>query len=189
MASTQKKLSVQEEVILALYRMLYGKPYDCHPAIGEDGINAVHVNAQKASFLFSEMMVPAGNYGFCWNHRGPYSERLQGDLRLLDQKEDLIRQYYSEFDENPQEKLDALFNCGQQEKIERASDAAREIVREEKGGELLGSLLYIGRTVLPGRSFEQVNDELQLRKEYFDNPEQSKRAWRALQELDLVSAG
>lgn len=188
MPETQKKLSVHEEVILALYMELYGQSYDCHAVVGEDGINIVHVDAQKANFIFSEMLVPAGDYGFCWNHRGPYSERLQIQLRELDQKEELVRQYCSEFAENPKQKLNALFTRGQQAKIAKVVAEMREVAQEERGGELLGSLLYIGRTVLPGRGFEQVNCELQRRKDYFQNTEKNKKAWETLQRLDLVPA-
>lgn len=188
MSRTQKKLSVQEEVILSLYMELYDQPYDCHPLMGSDGINMVHVNAQKANFIFSEMMVPAGGYGFCWNHHGPYSELLQVHLRALDQKEELVQQYCSEFMANRKQKLDALYTRGQQGKIARGIAEMQEIAREEKGGELLGSLLYIGKTVLPGRGFEQVNCELQRRKDYFQDTDKSRKAWETLQRLDLVSA-
>lgn len=188
MSMTQEKLSVQEEVILALYSELYNRPYDCHSEPGPDGFNVVHVDAQKASFIFSEMMVPAGNYGFYWNHRGPYSEQLQNQLHALDEKEVLIEQYYSDFAVNRKKKLDSLFTRGQQKKISRVATGMREIAQDDKGGELLGSLLYIGRTVMPGRGFEQVNCELQRRKDYFQDTDKNKRAWEALQKLDLVSA-
>lgn len=188
MSRTQKKLNVQEEVILTLYMELYGRLYDCHPVVEDGQVNIMHVDAQKASFIFSEMMVPAGNYGFCWNHLGPYSERLQIQLRVMDQKQELVQQYCSEFIKNRKQKLNALFTRGQQEKIAKVATELREVAQEDRGGELLGSLLYIARTVLPGRGFEQVNCELQRRKDYFQDTEKNRRAWETLQRLDLVVA-
>lgn len=180
------KLEVHEEVILALYEMLYGKQYDCIPTHSENGVNLNHVNAQKASYIFSEMMVPTGDYGFCWNHIGPYSEQLQNHLRALDRKPELVKEYYNQFDQNYEEKLNELFTRGQIQKIKRTAAAMKEIVNNETGGELLGSLLYISRTVLPGREFDKVNSELQKRKSYFSNNSVNEEAWKALGELDLV---
>lgn len=180
-----KKLEVQEEVILALYQMFYDKPYDCTPPL-EGGINRIHVNAQKASYIFSEMMVPTGGYGFCWNHLGPYSEQLQNHLRVLDGKPELVGEYYDQFNQNREEKLNDLFTRGQIQKIKRTAAVMKEVVNDEVGGELVGSLLYISRTVLPGREFDKVNFELQKRKDYFSDDSINKQAWKALAELDLV---
>jgi len=187
MSTAERQLGVQEEVILALYMMLYKKPYNCAGMPRQqDGVNIIHVNAQKAIFIFSEMMVPAGDYGFCWNHQGPYSEQLQIQLRALDGKPELVQKYCNEFAENPDEKLEVLFTRGQRLKIKNVAAGMSEIATEELGGELLGSLLYISRTVMPGSGFDSVNSELQLRKTSFPNQEVNKKAWDALGKLDLV---
>lgn len=187
MSAAQRQLGVQEEVILALYMMLYNEPYNCTgKQRQQDGVNMIHVNAQKAIFIFSEMMVPAGDYGFCWNHQGPYSEQLQIQLRALDGKPKLVQKYYDEFAKNPDVKLEMLFTRGQILKIKNVAAGMSEITKGELGGELLGSLLYISRTVMPGSGFDSVNSELQLRKTSFPNQEVNKKAWDALGKLDLV---
>ncbi len=187
MPTAEKRLGVQEEVILALYMMLYKEPYHCagRPR-PHDEVNMIHVNAQKAIFIFSEMMVPAGDYGFCWNHQGPYSEQLQIQLRALDGKPKLVQEYCDEFAKNPDEKLEVLFTRGQILKIKNVAVGMSEVAKGEMGGELLGSLLYISRTVMPGSGFDRVNSELQLRKTSFPDQKVNRKAWDALEKLDLV---
>ena len=188
MQEKEAKLLIQEEVILALYRMFYGKQYDCSSVVNEGQINRVHVNAQKAIFFFSELMIPAGDYGFCWNFYGPYSERLQARLKILDSKKKRISSFYEVFEENTHDGLTKLFSRGQTSKIERASSIAKEVTERDTGGELLCSLLYISESVLPDRSFDAVNRELQNRKDYFKNEQINKTAWEVLEKLGLVSA-
>lgn len=186
MEEKSERLDVQDEVILSLYRLLYEEDYDCtHEKKGS--VNPVHLNAQKAEYIFSELMIPVGEYGFCWNHYGPYSEELQNRLHALDQKKELVKDYYDHFHGNENEYLHSLFSSGQTQRIKNASDALRELAQSRDGSELLGSLIYLGRTVLPGREFESVNSQLRLRKEHFTDDSFNKKAWDKLAALKLVS--
>ena len=186
MYTTKEKLSVQEEVILAIYHLLYGKAYDCSPKLDADHKNPVHINAQKADFFFSQMMLPVGDYGFSWNYRGPYSAALQSELRILDEKATLVSEYYQDWDARKDVKLGEIFTQRQMKRAKDAAEQVKEITSQEKGGELLGSLLYISTAVLPGYGFERVNEELQRRKEAFPDSEVNLRAWKSLEALHLV---
>lgn len=188
MSEKKQKLSVQEEIILAIYRLLYDVPYDCKPDLDDKKMNPVHINAQKADFFFSKLMLPVGDYGFSWNNRGPYSALLQSDLHSLDEKQELINNYYRNWDTDKEAKLNDLFTLWQINKAKWAAEAVRDVVKGNNGGELLGSLLFISTTVLPGCEFAQVNQELQRRKEIFPCIEDNLKAWKSLQRLNLVPA-
>ena len=181
-------LNVHEEVILALYQLLYDEPYDCNPVLDAGEPNPIHVKAQKADFIFSELRIPVGDYGFSWNHHGPYSELLQNHLRELDHKPELVQSYYTDFQSNREIMLAKLFTTVQKKKIEEASSLMKEVAKTDWGGELLGSLLYISRSILPGRGFNELNMELKRRKSYFSNDDDNYRAWENLVKLNLVPA-
>lgn len=191
-------LSFDEKVILTLYQKFYAEEYPA-PAnarqIGEpERMTDEHVKAQKMCYLLNLSGICVGGFNYTWNTYGPYSPGLQAELRELDRKHDLVRDYYdlrlsdavifSDEDEN------SLFWSSDQESIKQLVDALE--IPEDGAAvrdwmELLGSMAYISQNVFPHGQFAWVNEELVSRKHQYNDEEANKKAWNILLGAHLLS--
>lgn len=183
-------LNYGEKLMLTLYRELYGVNY-----IGNtvekcaDGIVKEHLKAQKAAYLFSLCEIPLENYGYIWDRRGPFSLGVQELLLELDHKIEDVNKYYDEYDQGKEIVQNALLTAQQIERMHSLVDSTKAWVRRKDDTEchnceLLGSIAFLAKTVMPGCDFTVVNQELKRRKSCFQSTAMNKSAWR-----QLVSAG
>lgn len=184
-------LNFQEKLILILYKKFFNENYDCQDrGKNEQGITQKHINAQKVGYYFSSMGIPVGDYSFSWDTAGPYSCVLQELLRGIDEKDNLVKELYAgDTDEILSQLLESETQISQ---INKACKAMREVIKdEERGAELMASLLYISKTVMPYFDFESVKTELVRRKSYFGEKaynSMSEKIWEKLAEVELVPA-
>ena len=62
----------------------------------------------------------------------------------------------------------------------------KHLNQKEQWVEILGSLTYISRTVLPGADFEEVNKRLIQEKAEYCNKELNNHAWNILNNMKLL---
>ena len=187
--SNDNELSYQEMMILSLYRKLFGKCYDCEEACtNNQGIIQKHIDAQKVGFIFCVLGIPVGDYNFSWDLAGPYSSTLQNILREVDKKGKEVREFYKDNDDVILR--DLLNNDYQISLINKMCGAlGQSVQKDEKGAELLGSLLYISSKVMPFYGLSRVKKELIRRKNFFGDTDyisKIDKAWEQLEELGLV---
>ena len=184
------KLTFDERALLTAYRRFYGENY---PA--KDGANTdAHVQAQKMCFLLSLHGVSVGDFGYSWNYHGPYSAGLQSQLRALDQHADLVSEFYDAHQDecvlfSDSNEADALFTIKQKSLIDELSRSLKipECGEEKrKWSELLGSITFLGRSVLPGADFSMVNSELQKRKPQYNDSNYNYSAWTLLEKIGIL---
>lgn len=182
-------LNFQEKLILILYRKFFNKPYNCkNNETNEQGIVQKHIDAQKVGFYFATMGIPVGDYNFSWDVAGPYSCALQELLKEIDGSPDLVSELYAgNIDKTLLQLLESRKQVSQ---INEACSAMQKVVKGEKrGAELMASLLYISKTVMPYFDFESVNTELVRRKSYFSETkykDMSGKIWDVLSESKLI---
>lgn len=184
------KLTFDERAILAAYQRFYGENY---PAI--DGQNTdAHIKAQKMCFLLSVRGVNVGDFGYSWNYHGPYSAGLQSLLRALDQHSGLVSEFYDAHQDeymlfSDSNKAGTLFSIKQKELIDTLSSSLKITECGEdkrKWSELLGSITFLGRSVLPGADFEMVNNELKKRKPQYNDNDYNYSAWTLLESTGIL---
>lgn len=198
-------LSFQEQRFLVLYRKFYGSNY---PALTEDNTNA-HVKAQKMCYLLSLKNVDVGKSGFVWDKYGPYSENIQNLVRELDKKGDEVRAFYERYPDDDvsnelffsdQPSKESLFRKCDGEKIEKMRQElgiqADDDKRDENDDtpvrrwtELLGTIVYISQSMLPGADKEQLDNKLvRIKKKYRDDYDLREKAFRILGETGLLTS-
>lgn len=184
------KLTFDERALLTAYRRFYGEKY---PA--KDGTNTdAHVQAQKMCFLLSLRGVNIGDFGYSWNYHGPYSAGLQSQLRALDQHADLVGEFYdSHLDESvffsDSNEAGTLFTVKQKNLIDELSSSLKmpECGEEKrKWSELLGSITFLGSSVLPGADFTMINSELKKRKPQYNDNDYNYKAWTLLEKVGIL---
>ena len=188
-------LNYSEKMFLALYKELYGKQYICDKKskLAHDTIVAGHLQAQKAIYLFSQCNILIGEYGFIWDKRGPFSSELQEFLKGLDSRPDEVKNYYESYNANADAGVRMLLTEKQILRMRTVSRRLKEYLfvedddRRSRNCELLGSLVYLSQTVLPGRSFDAVNNELTRRKGYLNDNEFNEKVWKVLRTAKLLS--
>lgn len=184
-------LNYDERLFLLTYKYVLQKDYQFQDSNRDaENISIDHVQAQKVGYALDRLKL-LNTYCFSWNRRGPFSGKFQELLSGLDAKAELVARFYRE-NQNPLEALRELLPACLLAPLSRVGQAFSNYIRQNGNPaddlELLGSLLYIGTTVLPGRDFEQVNRELQVRKSSFENKEQNLEAWNCLTDVGLITA-
>lgn len=184
-------LNYDERLFLLTYRYVLQKDYQFQDSNRDaENISIDHVQAQKIGYTLDQLKL-LNTYCFSWNRRGPFSGKFQELLSGLDAKAELVSRFYRE-NQDPLEALRELLPACLLAPLSRVGQAFSNYIRQNGNPaddlELLGSLLYIGTTVLPGRDFEQVNRELQVRKSSFENEEQNSEAWNCLTDVGLITA-
>lgn len=184
-------LSFSEKLILVLYRELYNRRYSCDKLDKlDDGIVKIHLEAQKAVYLFSHSNIYVGDFGYLWDQRGPFSAGLQTLLKALDEKQDAVNDFYNTYEQNPAAGRDVLLTPVQNQRVMTISETLRPILEAgslDDNCELMGSIVYLSQTVKPGQGFDVVNSELQYRKEYFPDKAKNLEMWKALERLSVLS--
>lgn len=184
-------LNYDERLFLLTYKYVLQKDYQFQDSNRDaENISIDHVQAQKVGYALDRLKL-LNTYCFSWNRRGPFSGKFQELLSGLDAKAELVARFYRE-NQNPLEALRELLPACLLAPLSRVGQAFSNYIGQNGNPaddlELLGSLLYIGTTVLPGRDFEQVNRELQVRKSSFENKEQNLEAWNCLTDVGLITA-
>lgn len=184
-------LNYDERLFLLTYKYVLQKDYQFQDSNRDaENISIDHVQAQKVGYALDRLKL-LNTYCFSWNRRGPFSGKFQELLSGLDAKAELVARFYRE-NQNPLEALRELLPACLLAPLSRVGQAFSNYICQNGNPaddlELLGSLLYIGTTVLPGRDFEQVNRELQVRKSSFENEEQNLEAWNCLTDVGLITA-
>lgn len=181
-------LNYDERLFLLSYKQFVRDPYQFRDSNRDsENISNDHVQAQKVGYALNCLQL-LNDYCFSWNKRGPFSSKFQELLTGLDAKASLVEQFYNE---TSQEDLSDLLPECLKTMLDQASQAFSEYIRRDGNTtddlELLGSLLYIGTTVLPGQNFEQVNHELQIRKSAFKDNDKNREAWSCLNRAGLIA--
>lgn len=189
-------LSYSEKLLFVLYKELYGKDYTCNKNNKlPDGIVAEHLMAQKSTYLFAQYNIQVDDYDFIWDRRGPFSLALQDRLRLLDDRKKEVEEFYSLYNSDKESYINQLLTEKQIERITKLVIALQKLILDQDDNiekqctacELLCSLIYLSRIVLPGRQFDAVNSELCRRKPHLNNNEYNKEVWNILEGASLLS--
>ncbi len=185
-------LNYDERLFLLTYNYILQNRYKFQDSNRDaENISRDHVQAQKIGYVLYCLQL-LNDYCFSWNKRGPFSSRFQELLTGLDAKSSLIDRFY---DNTTQESLDELLPDCLKAMLDQVSEVFRNYIDQHKNEdansitdnlELLGSLLYIDVTVLPGQGFEQVNKELQARKSTFGDVQKNRDAWNCLNDAGLI---
>lgn len=184
------KLTFDERALLTAYRRFYGENYPARDELNTDA----HVQSQKMCFLLGLRGVSIGDFGYSWNYHGPYSAGLQSQLRALDQHADLVKIFYdSHQDEDllfsDDNTVSALFTATQKSLIDELAGSLKIIEcgeEKRKWSELLGSITFLERSVLPGADFGMINNELQKRKPQYNDNDYNFSAWTLLKKAGIL---
>lgn len=117
-------------------------------------------------------------FDFSWNIKGPFSPGLLALLHSIDKNDTLLHDFY----QNTLEK-DKLFSEELRNTISDLRDKLEIDTHKENQlnwVELLGSLTYISRAMLPGAGFDVVNKRLVLEKSKYRNVSNNRYAWEVL---------
>ena len=174
-------LSFNQKKTLAAYERFYGNRYSTHSE--EVNNTGMHVETQKMCYLLKVAGVEIGDFDYSWNFRGPFSLGLLALLRSIDRKESCVLEFYE--DVSNKEK----YLLGQTKKIDELHEKL-EIEEHQtqklQWVEILGSLTYISRAMLPGATFEVVNRRLVQEKTEYCDESVNRHAWDILNEAKLV---
>lgn len=168
-----KSLTYDQKLILLLYKRFYKKQYPI-----DNEMTQVHINAQKMCFLLQLKGIDIGEFGYSWNHYGPFSPGLLAVLRSIDTNKELVNEYYksnNKLTEEDDKKVSILIH-------DILLDKHNHDI--EDWMELLGSLAFLSNYVLPGEVFNRVEIELNKKKARFNDSITNKKAWDT-----LISAG
>lgn len=104
-------------------------------------------------------------------------------MRDIDRNSDEVEIFYAENHQNPilpKELKQEILKIRAMLELERYKFCLLHWV------ELLGSLLYLSRSMLPGANYELVNKKLMAYKNDYCNSDENHRAWKALQAANLL---
>lgn len=175
-------LSFDQKKTLAAYERFYGLRYCTHSK--ENSNTGSHVEMQKMCYLLKVAGVEIGNFGYSWNFKGPFSPGLLALLRSMDRNDAEVLDFYEKTtkkDHFLSEQLDKIDEL--REKLE--IDAHQE--ENEQWVEILGSLTYISRAMLPGADFKEVNQRLVQEKTEYCDVQKNRYAWDLLKAANLLS--
>lgn len=168
-------LSYEDKKMLAVYKEFYGVEYEGDTK-NPDNLKT-HIKAQKMVYLLSSVGIYLGEFGFSWHTNGPYSVALQNDLKLLDQNRDHVDAFYRD-EVNRTLKNDEVICIKKIKKI--TVDKNPERFDVGLWLELLVSIFFVKKIVMPYESKEAINEEVAKRNsELMKNPH-IKRAWDTL---------
>lgn len=175
------KLNYEQQKTLAVYETFFDQQYivNCN----NDQHTNEHVTTQKMVYLLQVAGIPIGDYDFSWNFKGPFSPGLLANLREIDSNADEVEIFYAENHQNPilsKELKKEILNIREMLELEKYKSCLLRWV------ELLGSLLYLSRSMLPGANYELVNQRLVAYKSDYCDFDENRRAWEALQAANLL---
>ena len=182
-------LSFDQKRLLAAFECFVGKKYETPYTLGGNN-TSMHVEAQKMCYLLKLIGIEIGDFNYSWNDRGPFSPGLLVLLRSIDSCREEVELFYND----SEEKEKYIKNVKSEiEDLRKRLDMSENFCNSEQWIEILGSLAYLARTVLPGAGFEYVSSYLKKRKknlytckpEYY-NDEKNKKAWELLTAAGLI---
>lgn len=155
-------LNYNEKKLLAAYEIFFGKQYEVC-----DNPN-IHTETQNMCYLLHVAGIEI-RHGYVWDHDGPYSAEVQLLMRSIDRNPLEVTKFYEK------EK------CLEDERIIRLKERL-EIDNKptEQWTEILGSMAYIARVILPGSNFDQVQERLIRENPSFSNIDNNRHAWKLL---------
>lgn len=175
------KLNYGQQKTLAAYETFFNQQYIAN--CDNDQHTDEHIITQKMVYLLQVAGIPIGDYDFSWNFKGPFSPGLLANLRDIDRNSDEVEIFYAENHQNPilpKELKQEILKIRAMLELERYKFCLLHWV------ELLGSLLYLSRSMLPGANYELVNKKLMAYKNDYCNSDENHRAWKALQAANLL---
>lgn len=175
-------LSYEDKKMLAVYKEFYGEEYD------GDSKNAdnlkTHIKAQKMVYLLSSVGIYLGEFGFSWHTNGPYSAALQNDLKLLDQNRTRIDAFY-------RNEVSRILKDKESEYIKKIKSITVDQNPDKFDVgiwlELLVSILFVKKIVMPYESSDAVNNEVAKRNSDLMKNPYIKNAWDTLKIFERQS--
>lgn len=174
-------LSFDQKKILVAFERFFGNRYETHTE--EKGNTNMHVETQKMCYLLKVVGVEIGDFDYSWNFKGPFSPGLLVLLRSIDRKDADVLEFY----EKTAEKEKFLSGYGM--KIDELREKLEIDQHQEKNiqwVEILGSLTYISRAMLPGADFDTVNKRLMQEKREYCDENMNRHAWELLNRANLL---
>lgn len=168
-------LYYDERFMLALYLEYFGREYNVHDErelklrfLSNELMR--YVEMENVVFLVNQMGVKVGDYDFSYNI-GPYSPGLLKDLYVLDKKEDLIDEFYEDYNETREKcyatyeiQLERLLSDYCEEdatrKIAVSSYALQEFLHRKNGSIIIGMMIYLYKTIYSYSSKGTIQIEL-----------------------------
>lgn len=174
-------LNYDQKKTLAAFERFFGSRYNTHAE--ENGNTSMHVETQKMCYLLKMAGIEIGDFSYSWNIKGPFSPGLLVLLRSIDRKDADVKEFY----ENADEKKKYLSGLETRiDELRKKLEIDKYYEQKEQWVEILGSLTYISRTMLPGADFEKVNERLIQEKSIYCNIDMNRHAWDLLNSMDLL---
>lgn len=164
----KKNLEHHEKKLLATYMELYNHIYDPKDKRIYEASNGVkilekHIEMQQIIYFLQTLKISTV-YNFCWDFRGPASEALERDLKLLDEKEEAIIDFYDKYNQrrfsiSEVELEKRLFNYYRKEEIAKIMNSIISldaVLKDPKEFEILAAMIYIKNTRNPDISQEKL---------------------------------
>lgn len=179
-------LTFDQKKTLSAFEYFFEEKYNADDQT--DNNTELHVCAQKMCYLLKTCNVEIGDYDFSWNFRGPFSPGLLVSLRSLDNNKGIVDEFYNGCDlENRKKSYLGEYY------IERINEIKQDLKIKEHNGdisswiEILGSLAYISRSIMPGADFERVNERLVKEKQQYSDIERNRDAWSTLRKVGAIN--
>lgn len=171
-------LDYDQKRFLAAFKKFYQIEYATNK--GKNN-TTMHVIAEKMCYLLKMYGLEIGDFYYSWNIRGPFSPGLLALLRVTDNEECCVKEFYA----NESELNEYIYDGDKIEELRRELHIG-DSKNFEQWTELLGSLTYISRTMLPGASFEVVQEKLLQEKRDYSDCSKNQEAWNLLQGIKLI---
>lgn len=176
-------LDFNQKKTLAAYERFYGSKYCTCTDVGDNNTET-HIATQKMCYLLKVVGIEIGDFDYSWNFKGPFSPGLLALMRSIDRNSEDVMSFY----ENESKKEE--FFPEQVIKIDELRDSLEiDAHRNQcvRWVEILGSLTYISRTMLPGSDFETVNQRFIQEKPEYSETSENQHAWNILNKANLLS--
>lgn len=175
-------LNFNQKKTLVAFERFYGSRYKTHSE--EPNNTGMHIETQKMCYLLKVAGVEIGDFDYSWNFKGPFSPGLLALLRSMDRKNSDVLEFYEETSDTEK------FLSGQSTRIDELREKLEIGTHQEQNAqwvEILGSLTYISRAMLPGSDFDVVNQRLIREKTEYSDETVNRHAWNLLSEANLLS--
>lgn len=155
-----------EKSLLKLYLEFFDKEYNVNDDSTLNGLGMPkrYVRMQNLVLFCDCSGINIGDYGFSWNVC-PYSPGLQLSLMELDEKTNLIEEFYKEYNSKRdkhfssyQMQLREILGCREEQAdyLALSSYILKDIWKSEYGSILVASIIYYYTTIYPNESPEVI---------------------------------
>ena len=174
-------LSYDQKKTLVAYEHFFGNRY--RTSSKESGNTDMHVETQKMCYLLKIAGVDIGDFDYSWNFKGPFSPGLLVLLRTMDRDGTAVSTFYED-----SSKEEFLLDCADKvDNLRKVLEIDKHQDKLVQWVEILGSLVYISRAILPGTDFEEVNQRFVAEKSEYCHKETNLHAWTLLNKANLLS--